>query len=185
MAVDDYNLTGVHQVNKWLWSKLKTMLPADFVAYTTVGSATESLVPIIPSQQLPTFTDIAGGAPFMIYNYSLNPGDEPYMTVDDVGYIIYDNNEARLRRIHNLMVQLLKRMDWTAADINEYLDELATVSKPNEFDFKFVKVTGAPGPQPFETEGGRQASMIMATIVYTHDIQSNPALLGNGLGLRT
>lgn len=181
----DYNVSGVHQINKWLWHVLRNERAAEFAAYLTTGSRSYGLVPVIPSQQMPQFTDIAGGAPFMIYNYSIEGGTQIWENRDQIGYVIYDDNEARLRRIHNYMVQLLKRMEWTAADINVYLDSIATTEEPNEFDFKWVQVNSAAGPQPFESEGGRHGALIMATATYTREMVSDPSLYGRGLGMRS
>lgn len=183
----DYQVSGIHQINRWLWQNLRAALPDDFKAYTTPGHAANGLVPIIPSQQLPQFTNIVGGAPFMIYNYSVEGGEQVWETRDKIGYVIYDDNESRLRRIHNFMVQLLKRMDWTAADVNFFLDSTATVENPNEFDFKWVQVDNAAGPQPFENEGGRHGALIMATASYTREIfgVQGARPLNVGLGMRS
>lgn len=174
----DYNLSGTHVINRWVWSNLKATLPEDFVKYTTPGTPSYNLVPIIPSQQLPTFIDIAGGAPFMIYNYNIEMSGDVWERRDQIGYVIYDDNEARLRRIHNFIVQLLGRMDWAAADCNNYIKNDPLL---NEFDFKYIRVDSAAGPQPFESEGGRHGALIMATAMYTRDMIGTH---GPSLGMR-
>lgn len=186
MPVNDYSVSGAHQLNKWVWSRLREDLSSEFTVYLDPTKPTNRLVPIIPSQQLPTFTEIAGGAPFMIYNYSNVGTGDVWESQDAVGYVVYDDKEDRLRTIHNYMVRLLSRRDWTAADINTYLDsEARRTGEPNEFDFKWVNLDSAAGPQPFESEGGRHAALIMVTASYVRDFSGDPRLLGDGLGMRT
>lgn len=185
----EYSLSGAHVLNRWVWEKLRIDFANDFKKYLTQPTSTTpnpayGLVPIIPSQQLPEFTNISGGAPFMIYNYSIEGGTQVWEGRDQVGYVIYDDDEARLRRIHNYMVQLLKRMDWTAADVNSFIAR-STITSFKEFDIKWVQVTNAAGPQPFESEDGRHGALIMCTVSYTRDLIGNIDSLGNGLGMRS
>lgn len=174
-------------MNKWLWTKLQN-LPYKggyaFAKYAPHG--TIPLVPFVPSQQLPEFTDIAGGAPFIVYTYSINnSGLQWFVRDEQVAYVIYDNDEERLRTIHTYMVDLLCRMEWTAQEINDYLQMGAGEpgTSGDLFDFKTVSVFAGNGPQPFESEGGRQGAMIVCRLSYTHDLVSDPTVT-NGLGMR-
>jgi hypothetical protein len=164
-------------LNKWLWSKLKD-LPykggyafGKYVPHGTIG-----LVPIIPSQQLPEFTEIAGGAPFIVYNYTdLDTGDAWFTQEQQVAYVIYDNDEERLRTIDAYMVNLLQRMDWTAQEVNDYILNPNTQepgTNADHYEFKSVLVTSANGPEPFEQQGGRQGALVVARIMFTHDMDS-------------
>jgi hypothetical protein len=172
----DYRTVGAHQINKWLWSKLKDYeypagLPAKptkaFGAYGT-GTGQLNLTPIVPTQQQPQLLDISGGAPFIVYNYIVSPyASEWWLCREQCAYVIYDNDEARLRAIQGYMVDLLKRMDWTARDVNN------AASTDRRFDFKFVQMTSASGPDEFSTEGGRQGAMVVINYEYTMDMQTD------------
>lgn len=174
----NYHVMGAHQVNAWLWSKLKSFeYPAGkkaFDAYKGSGNtAGLNLIPIIPTQQQPAFLDIAKGAPFIVYNYVVSAyPSEWWICREQCAYVIYDNNEERLRAVQSYIIDLTKRMDWSARDINNFLP-----SNTN-FDFKNVSLTSASGPDEFSTEGGRQGAMVVINYEYTTDMNSAE---GNGL----
>jgi hypothetical protein len=69
------------------------------------------------------------------------------------------------------MIDLLRRSDWSAKNINDFIS-------PSRFDFKFVEVLSASGPDEFTQEGGRQGAMIVIRYEYTVNIDSNE---GSGL----
>lgn len=170
----DYRTTGVHYVNNWLWENLKRLEYTDYPATSVTrvfdkyfvdnGTAEVPLTPIIPSQQVPEFNDIAGGAPFIVYNYIIRPSPDLWGYTEQCAYIIYDDNEERLRAIFHRMVDLLRRQDWTAVNINAGL-----TGAGKSFDFKFVNVVGATGPDQFSQEGGRQGALVSISYDFTVD----------------
>lgn len=169
----DYTLTGVHEINKWLWDKLQALSVNDVQAFAAYGPSKISAVPIIPSQQQPELNDILGGAPYLVYNYTINPySEEFWMCRETCAYVIYDNNEERLRAIFHYMVDLFKRADWTARDINAFLPT------DSPWDFKSVGVSTSTGPDKFADEGGKQSAMVVINYTYTHDLNGAE---GNGL----
>lgn len=178
--MSNYSKLAVHDVNKWVWDNLKRDLPIEFEAYLTAGSPVNGLRPIIPSQQVPELNNVEGGAPYIVYTYTLTgAADSWWMLADNIVYTIYDNDEARLRRIQNYLNHLLRRIDHTAEEINAFLGD-------SEFDIKFIAVTGGSGPDPFTAEGGRQAVMLTFRIEYTVDINGQVASLsGLPAGMRT
>lgn len=180
----DYRTTGVHYINSWLWEQLKGLEYTDYPAtsvtrvfskyYIENGTAEVPLTPIIPSQQVPEFNDISGGAPFIVYNYIMRPSTDLWGYTEQCAYVIYDDNEERLRAIFHRMIDLLRRQDWTAANINSSL-----TGPGSAFDFKFVNVTSATGPDQFSQEGGRQGALV--TISYDFTVEQDKNHLG---GLR-
>lgn len=169
----DYTSAGVHQLNHWLWSKLQGFQwNGTDLAFGEYGTTAPALVPIIPTQQQPEFTDIVGGAPFIVYNYIVNASPEWWQCRESNAYVIYDDNESRLRAIHNYMHDLLKRQDWTAKNINTYL------GPASKYEFKTVSVSTARGPDKFTDEGGRQSAMITVSYMFTHDLDG---IEGSGL----
>lgn len=163
----DYRTTGVHQINGWLWNDLKNLehVPGTkaFEAYGSGSLANVS--PFTPAQQQAEFTNIAGGAPFIVYNYVIN-SKSPWAWKENGAYAIYDNDVARLRAIHMRMIDLLSREDKAAADVNSYL---YSKNQNTPWDFKWVIVTGGVGPDVFAQEGGRQGATISTVFEYTRD----------------
>lgn len=171
----DYRTVGAHQINKWLWSKLKDWeYKTSTKAFDAYGTATGkiNLVPIIPAQQLPEFTNISGGAPFIVYAYTRSTSAKSFhMHSERATFVVYDNDEERLRAVHGYVFDLLRRLDVTADEINTYLGGSSV------FSFKFVQASMASSPEPFTQEGGRQGATISISYDYTLELGST--------GLRT
>ena len=177
----DYRTLGAHQINKWLWSKLKNFEYKPgvkaFADYKDSGnSAGFTIVPIVPVRQLAQIKDITlNKSPYLVYNYLLTPyASEWWICREQCAYVLYDTNEERLRAIHAYMIDLVKRMDWTAREINNS----GTIS--GGFDFKYVSLTSATGPDELDEEDEESAggAMIVITYEYTVDMQTSE---GNGM----
>ncbi|AXG66153.1 hypothetical protein SEA_ANNADREAMY_32 [Streptomyces phage Annadreamy] len=177
----DYRTVGAHQINKWLWSKLKTYEYKPgvkaFADYKDSGNPTGyAVTPIIPNFQTAQITTITKNqSPYIVYNYVQNPYDsEWWMCREQCAYMIYDGNEERLRGIQNYMADLLKRMDWTARDLN-YSGTVAS-----NFDFKYVRLVATSGPDDLgeEVEDVNPAAMVVINYEYTVDMNTAE---GNGM----
>lgn len=177
----DYRTVGAHQINKWLWSVLKNFQykgsEKAFAAYKDSGnSAGLDLVPIVPGHQWAQLNDMTQGKqPFIVYNYIMSAySTEWWLCREQCVYVIYDSNEERLRAIHAYIVDLMKRMDWTARNIN------ASSTTASNFDFKTVSLSSASGPDDFEvtTELSLQGCMVVINYEYTTDMSTAE---GNGM----
>lgn len=175
-----YDLNGVHVLNKFIWASLVReglMTAADY----------SGLVPIIPTQQQPVFNDMASGKPFLVYTYMVATVDvDLWANVEQVTYRIFSDDERKLRQITNFIIDLCKRYDWTAAEINSWLDGNTTMpvdADDRRFDFKYVQVVGSTSPEPAAQEGGRQNSSVSVRMAFTHDTNDNVA--GSRLGMRS
>lgn len=168
--MSDYNAVGTHELNRWLLSKLKDLQWVNdetgvtenvFKAYTISGG-TVTLSPIAQGASIPSFTNLAGGPPFIVFSYSTGAGVAWERTREQAAYVIWDSNSLRLREIQNYMKALLERFDWTAEEVNDFIS-------PSAFDFKYIQVTTATSPDPALTEQGRQKGLIVAAFEYTRD----------------
>lgn len=173
-----YDLNGVHVLNKFIWASLVAeglMDPTDY----------SGLVPIIPTQQVPVFNDMASGKPFIVYTFMVATYDvDLWANVEQVTYRIFSDNERKLRQISNFLIDLCKRYDWTAAEVNSWLDNsgLPTDSDDKRFDFKYVQVVGSTSAEPSSQEGGRQDASITVRMAFTH--QTSDVVAGSRLGMR-
>lgn len=172
-----YDISGVHVYNKFLWDQLKAEGLLNDYDYN-------GLVPIIPTQQVPTFNDMAAGKPFIVYTYLINSIDpDLWANVEQVTYMIYSDDEHKLRQITNFLVDISKRYDWTADDVNNWLTGFdSTDGDEYKFEFKWVHVVGGTSPEPFNQEGGRQNANVSVRMCFIRD--SNPAVTGPKLGMR-
>lgn len=176
MAKWDY--TGVHGLNKYLWSRIQTELGWSADNYG-------GLTPITTPQQQPEFN--AYDYPYIVYGYTLQ-GVSPLYVVEGevVTYTVFSTKSADIRQAVNVIKAALNRYDDSARDVNLYLQggkvyqngSWVTVtgagSDDNKaFDYKTIRVNQATGPEPALTEGGRQDGSVIVSMEYTH---SNPAI---------
>lgn len=175
-----YDLNGVHVLNKFIWAKLVQDLQMSKADYN-------NLVPIIPTQQEPVFNDMPSGRPFLVYTFIVNGYDpDLWANVEQVTYRIYSDDERRLRQVTNYIVDLCRRYEWSADELNDWLYNdagLPVDSDDRKMEFKFVQVVGATGPEPARSEGGRQFSTVSVRMTYTTDTGSRVA--GPGTGMRS
>lgn len=167
----DYNLSGVHGVNKYLWSELQTLKDMAPSRYENFGPFK---TPIIPTQQERAFTemidasDAVGGVPFLVYNWTTSVGVDWFMRTDDIAYVIYSQSEGELRRISNMMVELFKDWEQAAYRVNDFiLDQGNGSAAMKAFEYKTISVTQAGGPLPITEEGGRHRSLVTIRVDYT------------------
>lgn len=173
-----YDLNGVHVLNKFLWDNLKAAGLLDEIDYS-------GLVPIIPTQQVPMFNDMAAGKPFLVYTFIISAYDQDiWANLEQVTYRIYSDDEAKLRRLVNFITDLFSRLDWSAADINRWIDRYNSQDgDEKKFEFKYTNVVSGSGPEPFNQEGGRQDASVTVRMAFTVD--ANSATYGEFLGMRS
>ncbi len=162
-----YDLNGVHVLNKFIWGQLKSQEFMTDIDY-------RGMVPIIPTQQHPAFNDMSTGTPFIVYTYVVSGYDANiWSNIEQVTYRIFGDNERQIRQITNFLIDLLKRYDWTAQEVNDWLERNSGVYPVNDnddqaFDFKWVTVAGGSSPEPSDQEDGRQYSSITVRMAYVH-----------------
>lgn len=168
----DYNSIGTYQLNNYLLSKLKDLKWVTggleekvFKAYTIAGGSSP-VPPMSQGAQLPEHTNIAGGPPFIVFSYSTGAGVTWERKREQAAYVIWDANTARLRVIQNYMTDLLSRFEWSAEEVNDFLN----TNSPSPFEFKYIQVTTATSPDPAISEQGRQKGLIVAAFEYTRDM---------------
>jgi hypothetical protein len=178
----DYRTVGAHQMNKWLWSKLQAFEYKPgvkaFGDYKDSGNpAGYAINPIIPAYQWAQIVNITKNqSPYIVYNYLTTPYDmQWWISREQCAYAIYDGNEERLRAIQAYMVDLLRREDWTAREIN-----MSGKISPN-FDFKSVRLTSAVGPDDIGHQNSEDpATGVMVVVNYEYTVDMSTAE-GNGM----
>lgn len=162
--MNNYDWAGAHVIRDFLYEKL---IEQNLI----IASDYQGIKPIVPSQEVPEVSNLASGKPYLVYTYSpSSERDDWWMCGETVSYRVYSDQETDLRNIVHFMIDLFKRMDDSAADVNEFID-----SNPEHrmFDFKWITVMDAIGPEPYDESGGRQASVITIQYMYTHELDDN------------
>jgi len=180
------------RLNKFVQEKLRTetIVPAASQYVTDADSNDNYSLPfMIPGQEQPEMKTIYNNGsfnnlPYCVYSVSLLPNqDEPFFVSGQVTYTFHSGDMDLLFEIANYCNDLLKRDDWTAADVNNFYKADAT----NPFEFKYVSFITSAGPFEAEDEGGRSSFMIVVRYTVTYEglnrIDSAIPFSG-GLGMR-
>lgn len=170
------DLAAVHVLNKFIWHRLKDAQIMDAQDY-------DGLIPIIPTQQIPVFNNLGTSVPFIVYTYTNSGPDVDFWTErEQIVYRVYSDNERQIRQITHFLIDLLKRWDWTADEVNDYIREFSsTDGDEKKFNFLWTSIVSTIGPEPAVTEGGRQASSVTVRTSFTHDVVGTPGVSGQGM----
>jgi hypothetical protein len=164
----NYADTAFGAVRGFLWDKLKEANILSAYEYIADGF-TAPLVPIIPTQQVPEFNNLMGNKPYIIYDYDIASYDEQWWICEErLVFTIVASDFQKIIEITQFMIDLFRRMDETATDINAWQD-LST----SKFKFFTFTLSGAQSPTPYEEEGGRQMGEVTVTYKYSRELDSH------------
>jgi hypothetical protein len=117
--VTDYSLSPAIDIRKYLWFELQDSGVLDASDYVVNGT---NLVPIIPVEQQPEFVDKVKGHPFIVYDIVDSPTDSDmfYVFAEQVLLTVYCSDFGTSNKIRNLMIDLFRRQDLSARDLNNF-----------------------------------------------------------------
>lgn len=158
-----YKLTGTHALNAFTQAKLVE-------AGLLTLSDYKGLTALIPAQQQPEYTNLTKGIPFIVYNY-MQEGtySDWWLEHEQVAYVIYTDDSAKIRDMVNYLNNLYRRFDWSAQDVNKYLNTSGSTAQ-QAFEFKYVRVVSASSIEPATEEGGRHSATIVLNICFTNTL---------------
>jgi hypothetical protein len=166
----DYTKTAVGEVRAFLWENLKADNILNENEYIADGFI-HPLVPIIPAQQVPEFNNLISGKPYIVYDFEVGAYDSDYWICEEnlILYII-STDYGKSVQILNYLIDLFRRMDDTARDVNSSLNS-------DTFKFHYFYVNRMESPLPMEEEGGNQISTADISYKYSRRIGSNGRFL--------
>lgn len=159
----NYEIGAITGVVKFLWHRLEG------AGWQKING----LTPIIESQQEPEILE--SGMPFIVYNWSyVNQGTFFELSKEQAVFVVY-GDQSQVRKTVNMIVDLFKRMDWAAEDVNNFIHADLDMPVPyltqiQNFDYKSFSIISATGPDPAVAEDGRHEGVVMIQYSYTHPI---------------
>ena len=160
----DYTYVASYDVRSVLWEELQAAGILNKNDYMADGF-NEPLVPIIPAQQIPEFNNLLPGATYITYNIvQKNYGVQWWMSHESMIFEIISRDAKQIQTITNFMVDLFRRYDLSAKDINIQL----TPNSP--YQFFFFKIETTDPIQPFTDEGGYMSGDITINYSYTRTV---------------
>lgn len=163
----DYSKVASYDVRKVLWEELQANNMIDPTNYYADGFI-EPLLPIIPAQQVPEFNNLLPGKTYLVYDvFQKNYGVQWWMSEESITFEIISTSSNEIQTIINFMIDLFRRYDLSARDINL---QLITDSP---FNFHFFRLQSADPVQSFQNEGGFMSGVLTIDYAYTRETNSD------------
>jgi hypothetical protein len=160
----DYTRVASYDVRNAMWLELQRAGILSASDYMTTGF-TQPLVPIIPSQQVPEFNNLLPGKTYITYDIvQKNYGVQWWISEESIILEIISRNAAQIQTITNFLIDLFRRYDLSANDINT-----ETISG-SPFKFLYFKLESANPVQPFKDEGGFMSGDLSIGYAYTREV---------------
>lgn len=163
----NYADTAVSKIRQYVWDNLTTAKILKESDYIADGFITP-LVPIIPTQQVPEFNNLLGGKTYMVYDFETIGYDEQwFICQENLIFTIVSNDYSKIVEITQFLIDLFRRNDESATDINSWQDSAS------KFKFHTFILKTASSPTPVTEEGGRQMGEIEITYKYSRNTDSS------------
>jgi hypothetical protein len=160
----DYSHVAAYDVRNVLWKEIEDLGILDINDYYADGFS-NPLLPIIPAQQVPEFNNLLPGKTYIIYDImQKNYGVQWWMSQETITFEITSTSSAEIQTLINLILDLFRRYDSSAKDINLKLDH----SSP--YNFHYFRLVSADPVQSFQTEGGFMSGIVSLDYSYSRDL---------------
>lgn len=163
----DYKKIASYDVRKVLWDEIQQAGFFDQNDYYADGFV-DSLIPIIPAQQVPEFNNLLPGKSYIVYDVAQGYGNvQWWMSEEVITFDIVSTDPNEIQAVSNLIVDIFRRYDKSAKEVNLQLLE------GSPFTFHFFRLESADPVQPFRSEGGMMNGTVSIGYSYTRELDSN------------
>jgi hypothetical protein len=168
--VADYTKTAAGDIRRWLWAELVAKNILDPGSYHSSETDT-NLIPIIPVSQRSEFVDQFGKEPFIVYDYVIDFSEPDFWMIncEQIMFTIYTDNYGKANQIKSLMVDMFRRNEDSARDLNSYNSVIANTT----MGYLNIQVLQSSKTEPVEEVGGRYASDLTIEVRYVRSISSS------------
>lgn len=157
----DYTKTSISIINSFLWSELINNNILSENDYRPDGF-TSTIVPIIPTQEVPEINNLIPEATFIVYDFEVEGySDDWWICEETAMYTIVSPNYSKIIEIIQFMVDLFRRVDITGQEVQEYNTSQSILK------FYTVSINNSSSPTPFESEGGRMSATVEISYKYS------------------
>lgn len=152
----NYRLDAIHELRKFLWSKLQAANIFDPEDYYS-DNLQETVIPILPVQQSPEMNQFFSGKKHLVYDkIGVSYEDLWAICNEQILFTIYAIDVDDLNEIRNYFIDEFRRMDESARDINRW----SQVSNKFKFYSIYVSEISPTGPSE-EMQGFLSADVIL------------------------
>ena len=163
----DYTQNARFVINSFLWEELQNNDVLKEIDYRPDNS-TITLIPIVPSQELPEFNNLLPNKTYIVYDYQIEGySDDWFICEESMIYSIVSTDYSKISEITELMIDLFRRVDVSGKDVQMF--------NPKNQILKFysVSLNSASSPTPFESEGGNMIGQVEISYKYSRILGDN------------
>lgn len=166
-SANDYKYDVMYDLRKHLWQSLKDIDILEPQEYYS-DNLGEELVPIIPVQQMPEMNQFLSGKTHIVYDkIGMSYEDNWVICCEQILYSIYSTDISEIAQIRNLMVDLYRRMDDSATEINR------SPIPSNKFKFYSIFVADISPTSPSEELAGFFSADVILEVKYSRNVDSS------------
>lgn len=156
----DYKLDAMLELRKFLWNRLAELEIFDENDYYS-DNIGETLIPIIPVQQLAEMNQFLSGKKHIVYDKIGQSYEDNWMVCcEQVLFTIYSTDISDINEIRNFMTDEFRRMDESARDINKW------TGLSNKFKFFSIFVADISPTAPSEELQGFLSADVILEVKY-------------------
>lgn len=162
----NYKLDPMFDIRKHLWKNLTDSGILTATDYYS-DNINETIVPIIPVQQLPEMNQFLSGKTHIVYDkIGLSYEDNWLICCEQVLFKIYSTDFSEIVAIRNLMMDLYRRMDESGRDINYYMPA------SNKFKYYSIFVADISATEAAEELAGFLAAEVVLEVKYSRHVNT-------------
>jgi hypothetical protein len=171
-----YNNHAVIDVAQWVSAELFTSGVFAAADYQNIAGFIQ-ISPVFPIQQAAEMNNVIGERAFIVYDFIpiAAKWDINEIIRENMMFTCYSTNYGKVLEMQNLLVDLFRRNDRSAADLNTYL-----VGYTNNRFLSF-EIADALPPDPMRDEGGRYGATVNIEYDFTRHVKSD-RYYGSGAG---
>jgi hypothetical protein len=157
----NYKLDAMYDIRQHLWENLVSNQILDNLDYYS-DNIGEEIVPIIPVQQLAEMNQFLSGKTHIVYDkVGISYEDNWAICCEQILFTIYSTDFGQIAEIRNLMMDLYRRMDESARDVN-YDKGIS-----NKFKFYSIFVADISATSPSEELAGFLSTDVILEVKYS------------------
>lgn len=157
----NYKLDAMFEIRKFLWSELVDAGIFDPDDYYS-DNLSETLIPIIPTQQSPELNQFLSGKKHIVYDkIGMSYEDNWLICCEQILFTVYSTDVLEINEIRNFMTDLFRRMDDSARDVNK--DD----SLSDKFKFHSILIADISPTEPSEEIQGFLSTDVILEVKYS------------------
>jgi hypothetical protein len=157
-----YADTPASDIRKWLWAELQAEGILSSSDYNITGLG--AIVPIVPVQQQPELMDKIGGKPFITYDFVTEYVESGLWIIncEQILFTVWCDNFATATKIKNLMIDMFRRQDDSARDLN--------AAATTDLAYLNVTIISNSWTTAERSDNGRQSFDMVIEVKYVRDL---------------